>query len=543
MRLIAWAIAEHVAKAGFYCAIVASCHFLFHHQPPRVVGESIVGDILYYLYTACLLAASLFGFRGFKTELEWALKRHKLPPGTFGLPLVGEIFSILILYKANIVQFISDKAKRYGNIFMSVLVEPNVVLGGADHLQWLFQADRKRQVQIAWPPNIQDLLGPTAVANLSGPHHRHMRRLLEPFFAPAFVQKYFGIMDEITQSELQAWSATNDFCSSQVFKMYALKLFLASSFGHVDEDVMKRLHDDFIIWIGGFLSLTGNLRVPGTAFDKAMHARDRILALVKDLIEQFERDNAEDSDRAQNTIVGRFIYARDEEGNRLTRPQMEDNILNLIFAGHDTTFASISTVLHHLVQHPDFLQALEKEVSQFREPLTVDQLKNEAPILNAVMWESLRMDPPVPGGFRKSNQPLDYNGYRFEAGTTFNYSVLLTAGDDSLYPQARTKFAPQRFLPSDHPLQHKNTSDDLQSSTIDPSQGRSNYPIFGGGTHVCLGKHFALLELRVILARMVQHYHIETRSDVKVDFPVNGWQVDFKLTPRKKLEWGPRVLS
>lgn len=87
-----------------------------------------------------------------------------------------------------------------------------------------------------------------------------------------------------------------------------------------------------------------------------------------------------------------------------------------------------------------------------------------------------------------------------------------------------------RFLPKDHPLYLAEVDSD-----IDPLQGRTNYPVFGGGTHVCLGKAFAKLELRVLAARMLKHYKVEVRNPPKVYFPVNGWNVEFKLTERKNL--------
>ena len=115
------------------------------------------------------------------------------------------------------------------------------------------------------------------------------------------------------------------------------------------------------------------------------------------MIDEFIVENPEESERAQTTIIGRLIYGKDKDDNRMmTRDEMKDNILNLIFAGHDTTYASISTLLYHLSQNPDAMEALSEEVSTLSEPLKSDELKN-APILNACIHESWRMDPPVLG--------------------------------------------------------------------------------------------------------------------------------------------------
>jgi len=210
----------------------------------------------------------------------------------------------------------------------------------------------------------------------------------------------------------------------------------------------------------------------------------------------------------------------------MTRDEMKDNILTLIFAGHDTTYASISTLLYHLSQNQNAMDAVAREVSLLSEPLNADDLK-KAPVLNACIHEAWRMDPPVAGSFRKAVGDLEWKGYSFKKDTVFNYSILMATSDENVYT-APSKFQMERFLPTDHPLYQPE-----KASGVDPFQGRTSYPIFGGGTHVCLGKAFAQLELRVLVARMLQNYTIQVRNSKKVHMPVNGWNIEFKLTKRK----------
>lgn len=65
---------------------------------------------------------------------------------------------------------------------------------------------------------------------------------------------------------------------------------MVSSFGKIDKKTIQRLHDDYKEWLGGFLTLTGTLRVPGWSFDRAMKARDRIMSTIEVLIEKFEQE-------------------------------------------------------------------------------------------------------------------------------------------------------------------------------------------------------------------------------------------------------------
>ena len=482
-----------------------------------------------YLINACL---ALFGLWMVKGEIDLVVKRiqKKLPPGYMGFPIIRDIKFLVQAAGGGGLDAMNEARRKYGTMFTSCLFgRINIILGGQDDISWLWNNDRKALTEVAWPPNVSMLLGPGAVANQSGKYHRALRRLLEPYFAPTFVKNYLAVMDQTTMEELESWCSSGTFQSSEVFKMYALRLFYVSSFGRVDEAMINTLHDDFKIWIGGFMSPTTK-RIPGTAFAEAMKARDRILDTVGHLIDQFERENPEESERAQTTIIGRLIYGKDKDNNRMmTRDEMKDNILNLIFAGHDTTYASISTLLYHLSQNSVAMESLATEVLTLQEPLDSDELRN-APVLNACIHESWRMDPPVGGSFRKAVKDIEHKGYSFEPGTVFNYSVLMATSDEKVYTKSRDTFQMERFLPRDHPLYRPETD-----SGIDPFQGKVSYPIFGGGTHVCLGKAFAQLELRVLATRMLKHYHVEVRNPKKSYFPVNGWNVEFKLMKRKDL--------
>jgi len=515
---IAWSsLTEHLVKLALFIVLAKATR--------EALGSS-TGLSWVFNSAATVLALAMI-----KGELGLLTKRlnRRLPPGYLGFPIVRDVWAIVSIFYGSILDQLDASRQKYGTMFTSIFFgRTNITVGGHLDLTWLFNNDRKALTEIAWPPNIVMLLGPGAVANQSGKYHRVLRRLLEPYFAPAFVTNYLKVMDETTLADLDDWCSTGEFVSSEEFKMYALRLFYASSFGRIDESIVATLHDDFKIWISGFFTVT-SLRISGTSFDNAMKARDRILDTVDKLIDQFTEENPEGSERAENTIVGRLIYGKDKDNNRvMSRGEMKDNILNLIFAGHDTTYASISTLLHHLSQHKDAYDALQEEVTSLAEPLNANDLKN-APVLNSCIHESWRVDPPVQGSFRKAVKELHHKGYTFDKGTVFNYSILLATSDSSLYKDSRI-FNFRRFLPKDHELYAAEID-----SGIDPVQGRSNYPIFGGGTHVCLGKAFAMLEMRVLAARMLKHYDVDVRNSEKVFIPVNGWRVEFKLTRRKQL--------
>ena len=498
-------------------AIKISLHTVFVIH--AVISAHRSNTAFSYVANALILLLALWMVKG---EVDVFIKRlrRQLPPGFLGFPIHREI-KLITDYCLN------DKRRRYGTFYTQFFFgQAIVVCDGQDDLTWLFNNDRKALTEVLWRPPMAALQGPWAVTNQTGSYHRMLRRLLEPYFAPKFVNNYLTMMDETTKEELETWSATGDFVSSNVFKMYSLRLFFKSAFGRTNEEVLAILHDDFKLWLDGALSLT-TLRIPGMRFDKAMKARGRILAIVGQLIDEFIVDNPEESERAKTTIIGRMIYGKTKDNNSmLTRDEIKDNVLILIFAGHDTTYASISTLLYHLSQNPDAMEALVEEVTMLSEPLQADDLKN-APVLNACIHESWRMDPPVHGRFRKAVKGIEHKGYSIPADTVFFYSIRMATTDESIYINPYT-FDMRRFLPKDHHLYIAS-----MDCGVDPFQGRANYPVFGGGTHMCLGKSFALLELRVLAVRMAKNYKVEVRNPKKTVLPITAWNIEFKMTKRK----------
>jgi cytochrome P450 len=102
-----------------------------------------------------------------------------------------------------------------------------------------------------------------------------------------------------------------------------------------------------------------------------------------------------------------------------------------------------------------------------------------------VVKESLRLRPVIPGvGRVVRGEPFRLNGYEVPPGVEINPSIRLIHRREDLYPDAMA-FRPERFLVEDPP----------DTYTWIP---------FGGGTRRCLGASFALMEMRIVIARVLE---------------------------------------
>ena len=214
-------------------------------------------------------------------------------------------------------------------------------------------------------------------------------------------------------------------------------------------------------------------------------------------------------------------------------------LFSLCFAKLDRrTCASMGTAMHYLNNYPEITKSLKEEVCALTEPLDFDELKNGSPILNAFLSECWRMDPPVVLSFRQlTGGDRSHKGYVLPEGTMVALNIFLGTRNEGVYPKADI-FSIARFLPPTHPLAQQLQKDDSTEKTtvLDATTTTkpSTYPIFGGGLHSCIGMHFAKLEMRVLITRLLQQYDLTVRNTERLPFPLNGFRNEFQLTAIRK---------
>jgi cytochrome P450 len=218
--------------------------------------------------------------------------------------------------------------------------------------------------------------------------------------------------------------------------------------------------------------------------------------LVLRLIESRRRSGAPAKD-----LLGMLLAARDEEsGTGMSDKQLKDEVLTLLFAGHDTTSAALSWSWRLLAKHPKVQEALHDEASAVlagRTP-TVDDLPR-LPLATAVFEETLRLYPPAPGLARQAIKPDEINGYPIPAKAIVMPSQWVTHRHPAYWDKP-DEFRPERFLPG--------------GATNRP---KFAYFPFGGGPRVCIGNTFALMEGALVLAALAQRFQLSPADDREVE--------------------------
>jgi cytochrome P450 len=432
-----------------------------------------------------------------------------LPPGSLGLPLIGDTLNFL-----QDSQFAKKRHQQYGPIFKTSLFgKPTVFMCGQEAS--LFVLSNENQYFVAsFPASTKALLGPLSLSVQTGANHINRRKLLYQAFGPRALVGYIGAMENITQRYLEKWEKMETLTWYPELRNYTFDVAGKLLVG-LDNASETGLGHNFETFAGGLFSIPWDL--PFTQFGKAKKGRKLLLEELEKIIRDRQLGTPSGKD-----ALSLLISARDDEGNSLSLEELKDQVLLLLFGGHETLTSALTSFCLLLAQNPDVMAKVRAEQQQFpaTEPLTLEQLKQMS-YLEQVLREVLRLVPPAGGVFRTVINACEFGGYEIPKGWSVLFEITQTHQDSQVYPEP-DRFDPDRFSPERSPKPF-------------------SYVAFGGGLRECLGKEFARLEMKLFAAKIVREYEWDLLPDqdlnliaIPMPHPGDGLRVKFRRTTMNK---------
>ncbi|MBN8807131.1 MAG: cytochrome P450 [Sphingomonas sp.] len=423
----------------------------------------------------------------FKANPHWLPRQperglHHIP-GSKGLPFIGNTFPLLRDPRA----FNRRMVEHYGMVYRNrALGSTSVQLLGPDANELvLFDRDRLFSSEQGWGP-VLNLLFPRGLMLMDFDKHRADRKTLSVAFKPEPMRHYATQLDAGIAARLPSWRGEMKFYPA--IKKLALDL-AATSFLGVDlgEDA-DRINQAFVDEVQASVSPIRS-PLPGTSMRKGVRARAY-------LIDWFNREipARRHGARGGNGIdfFSQFCRATDEQGEPLSADAIADHMNFLMMAAHDTITSSATTLVGLLARHPEWQERLRDEVRALdpQVPL-VDQL-DRLTLTDYAFKEALRLMPPVPSIPRRALRDFSFGGFDIPAGTGVGVNVMFTHHMPDIWPEPH-RFDPLRFTP-------------------EASKGRHRFAWvpYGGGAHMCLGLHFAQMQVKLLMANLLRTYRIES---------------------------------
>jgi retinoid hydroxylase len=403
-----------------------------------------------------------------------------LPPGTRGLPYVGETQH----WARDPLRFAQERCHRYGPMFSTHLMgRPCAVMLGPEANRFMLSTHLHLfSSREGWTPSIISLIGGGLSLLDEEPHRRH-RAMIQPALHGAALEHYFALMQATAARHAAEWLRQGKVALFEGFKRLSFDIAAALILGLPDGPTARWFFGRFATFNRGLFAFPA-LKLPWMHYGRAHRASAELRAFLQALV-------AERRIRPAASILDLLIAARDEDGKGLSDDELLDELLVLLWAGHDTITSLMTWTAYELLCHPLARVRLvaEQEEVVGTGPLSMSHLR-QLPALDRVLREAERLHPPAPGGFRGVVAGFDYGGYHVPAGWTVMYSSVFTHRMPELWHEP-DRFDPERFAPP-------------------RLEGRKPFQMvgFSAGPRVCVGKAFAQMQMRIVLSELLRRLEL-----------------------------------
>lgn len=358
-----------------------------------------------------------------------------------------------------------------------------------------------------------------------GPAWQRQRKLLQPGFSPHRVQGFVPLMVEASERALGRVAVMGkqpvDVDFEQLMTLLTMDVILRTLFsttgvgdGEVSTEAAWAVHELGRVAMGEmYVPVSAPLWAPWKSGKRrALKALDQLIrghvaqrrAMEAAALGSSDASNASNASNESGSsgasdaatpgdLLGLLMSLRDEDGRRMDDTALRDECMTAFLAGHETSAAALTWWGWCMAAHPDAQRRAAEEVDEVlgdRAPTAADLTR--MPWLSLCIKEVLRLYPSAPALFsRQATRELDIAGLKLKPGTMLRITPWVLQRDARWYEEPEA-FRPERF---------------------DPGCGHAEIPRgawmpFGAGPRVCLGSHFALTEITLVAAMVLQRHRL-----------------------------------
>ncbi|MGJ4968934.1 MULTISPECIES: cytochrome P450 [unclassified Bradyrhizobium] len=430
-------------------------------------------------------------------------------PGDEGWPIIGKTFETLADPKGHVER----NARKYGPVYRTHMFgEVNVVLLGPEANELvLFDQAKLFSSAHGWG-HILNLLFPRGLMLLDFDEHRMHRKALSVAFKAGPMKSYLAGLDRGIAARIAQWKANpGEMLFYPAIKQLTLDLAATSFLGTEIGPEVDAINRAFVDMVAASVAPIRR-PLPGTQMARGVKGRQRIVAYFSEQI-PLRRAKADGDD-----LFSHLCRATDDHGALLSTQDIVDHMSFLMMAAHDTLTSSLTSFVAQLAAHPQWQQKLRDEVTSLGlakdEPMTSEHLE-KMKLTEMAFQETLRLMPPVPSLPRRPIRDFTFKGYAIPAGTGVGINPMYTHHMPEIWPEPE-RFDPMRF-------------------TDEAQRGRHRFAWvpFGGGAHMCLGLHFAYMQVKCFARHFL--------ANLEVSF-APGYQPNWQVWPIPKPRDGLKVM-
>jgi cytochrome P450 len=409
------------------------------------------------------------------------------PPGPRGTFLIGSARD----FASDRLRFMMDSLHQYGDIVHLRLFNR--------HAYIINDPDLVRFVLVEYPQyfhktplfkqTVRDVIG-SGLLTSEDKLHKRQRKLAQPAFHHQRINAYGDVMVQYTLRMLNQWRDGMTLDVHEAMMHLTMEIVAKTLF---DADVSEDAQAIGDAITSGLHIVSRRLNLPinipswiPTAGNRASQRNLHVLnSAIKRIIDS-HRASGED----RGDLLSMLMLAEDEDGQRMSDQQLRDEAMTIFIAGHETTANALSWSLYLLAQHAEVAAHLHDEVATLNGiPPTVHDLAR-LPYTDMIIKEVMRLYPPAWIVPRIAIADFEMGGYPIRKES------LIFTSPYAMHRHPRYYESPDRFVP------------ERWTAEMEKSLPKYAYFPFGGGPRVCIGNGFAMMEARLILATIAQHWQL-----------------------------------
>ncbi|KAK4355257.1 hypothetical protein RND71_024228 [Anisodus tanguticus] len=393
-------------------------------------------------------------------------------------------------------KWLEERVQKYGPISkLSLFGKPTVFIYGQAANKFVFTSDgsvlTNQQTQ-----SVKMILGDRCLLELNGEDHKRVRDALVSFLKPDSLKRYVGEMGDEVRIHLETYRKGKQIIKVlPLMKTLTFNIICSLLFGLERGARRDQMVHYFQQMIEGIWSIPINL--PFTRFNRSLEASKDAQKMLKQLISEKRHElNNNLASSHQDLITCLLSISGENNQELISENEIIHNVMLIMIAGHDTSSVLITFMVRLLAKNASIYAAVlkdcgnteQEEIAQSKSPgesLTWEDLGNMKYTWRVAM-ETMRMFPPIFGGFRQTVKDIEYGGYLIPKGWQIFWVTAITHMDSSIF-QEPEKFDPDRFE---------------TPASLPPY----NFVPFGGGARICPGYEFAKIETLVTIHYLVTHF-------------------------------------
>jgi sterol 14-demethylase len=324
--------------------------------------------------------------------------------------------------------------------------------------------------------------------------------MLYPALRNARMRTYTEIVAKETLDIIRDWGDEGEIEASSFFgtltNYTSSSCLLGTEFRNEMSEEFAKVYYDLERGIVAWGYIHPYLPIP--AFRRRDRARARLGEMVSEIVEKRRRSGYCGEDFLQTLMDSEY-----SDGTKLTDHEITGMLVAAMFAGHHTSSVTTAWTLIELLRHPRFLSEVQDEIrSRYAAGEDYDFLSlRDLEKTEGAVKEALRIHPPLFILLRAALQDCEILGYQVKKGNWVAVSPMVAHRDGTVFENP-LEFDPDRYLPP--------REEDRRPFT---------YISFGGGRHKCMGNAFAILQIKTIVAVLLNRYDFELVGDaVETDF-------------------------